>query len=114
MTVGKESLVFERIGNKFLDGLDIGYEDKRNILVNQLSEAKIYAHPNVNKSITARFKIIGIYDFVRNLSSIWLRIFSLHISKKHHMFIAVLSANVKSSTSTMVYIAGIFHLASIE
>jgi hypothetical protein len=87
---------------------------KRNILVNQLSEAKIYAHLYVNKSITARFKIIGIYDFIRNLSSIWLRIFSLHISKKHHMFIAVLSANVKSSTSTMVYVAGIFHLASIE
>jgi hypothetical protein len=48
------------------------------------------------------------------LSSIDGRTFSSQMRKKRPGSCVVLSANFKSSTSTMVYIAGIFHLASIE
>ena len=48
------------------------------------------------------------------LSSIAGRIFSIQLRKKSPVSWLVLSANSKSSTSTMVYVAGIFHLAAIE
>ena len=48
------------------------------------------------------------------LSLIDRRIFSSQMRKKRPASCLVLSANLKSSTSTMVYVAGIFHLASIE
>ena len=81
---------------------------------NQLSETKIYAHQYVNKSITAQFKKIGIYANGSKLSYTLFRVFSITFSKMHKPCLKVVSTNTKSSTSTMVYIAGIFHLASVE
>ena len=81
---------------------------------NQLSETKIYAHPYVNKSITAQFKNVGNYANASKLSCVSSRAFSIQSSKMHKPSLLVVSTNTKSSTSTMVYAAGIFHLASVE
>lgn len=62
----KTGLVFQRIGNNFLDGYGHWMRGYRQVIrVNQLSETKVYPHPNVNKSTTALFPIFGIYGWVR-------------------------------------------------
>ena len=65
----KIGLVFLRIvGNYFWTVMDLDEMDKQIIRVNQLSETKIYAHPYVNKSITALFVIFGFYGSYRKIS----------------------------------------------
>ena len=81
---------------------------------NQLSETKIYSHPSVNKRITALFKIFGIYAISSKLTKTATRAFSIAFRKNSFNRLKVLSTNTKSSSSTMVYVAGIFHLASLE
>ena len=54
LTAGEIRLVFQRIGNLFLDGIwTLDVKDAFQSL-NQLSETKLYLRSYVNKRITAR------------------------------------------------------------
>ena len=67
-----ESVVwfFKGFGKIFLDGYGHWMSRiKRVIRINQLSQTKIYSQSYVNKSITALFKMLGIYGMPRKISS---------------------------------------------
>lgn len=93
---------------KWLSGryLDIGWVGiNSSPRANQLSETNVYPHWSVNKSITARFKNYGIYWAYRRFS-----IGRIVVLLSENQY-TVVSAKFKSSSNTMVYVAGIFHLA---
>ena len=74
-----------------------------------------YIHiPMLTRAQLPVFNISVFTGLTSKLSFIAMRIFSLRLRKKALVSQLVLSANLKSSTSTMVYVAGIFHLAAIE
>jgi len=75
----------KKLENKFWKLSGLRMRKKKHIIhVNQLSESKIYSHAYVNKSITALFKVFGIYCAIRIFPILYCKV--PHVSVKTGTF----------------------------